>query len=182
MNSEAVLTETWIVWIFNPVASIIKSSSCYESDSRYTKHYQQLWRYHNHVSGLMPLTNSYLTTILVHMLWHSGELHILAPLALLFQKWKWPLQEWTRFNEIIVQQWPITRVQGIVMFGVSVIILYFRHVNLSILHNTRQGAGSLAPGPCYPCQACGGQHPNDPLQSNMGACHHPVRRTSDCTG
>ena len=62
----------------------MRSSSCYESDSRYTKHYQQLWRYYNHVSGLMPLTNSYLTTILVHMLWHSGELHILAPLALLF--------------------------------------------------------------------------------------------------
>ena len=33
----------------------------------------------------MPLTNSYLITILVHMLWHSGELHILAPLALLFR-------------------------------------------------------------------------------------------------
>ena len=32
----------------------------------------------------MPLTNSYLTTILLHMLWHSGELLILAPLALLF--------------------------------------------------------------------------------------------------
>ena len=32
------------------------------------------------------------------------------------------------------------------------------------------------------CQACGGQHPNDPLLSNMGACHHPVRRTSECTG
>ena len=32
----------------------------------------------------MPLTNSYLTTILVHMLWYSGELHLLAPLALLF--------------------------------------------------------------------------------------------------
>ena len=84
MNSEAALTETWIVWIFNPGATIIRSSSCYESDSRYTKHYQQFWRYHNHISGLMPLTNSYLTTILVHMLWHSGELHILAPLALLF--------------------------------------------------------------------------------------------------
>ena len=34
--------------------------------------------------SVMPLTNSYLNTILVHMLWHSGELHILAPLALLF--------------------------------------------------------------------------------------------------
>ena len=65
------------------MATIIKSSSCYESDSRHTKHYQQLWSYHNLVSGLMPLTNSYLITILVHMLWHSGELHILAPLALL---------------------------------------------------------------------------------------------------
>ena len=84
MNSEAALTETWIVWIFNPGATIIRSSSCYESDSRYTKHYPQFWRYHNHISGLMPLTNSYLTTILVHMLWHSGELHILAPLALLY--------------------------------------------------------------------------------------------------
>ena len=83
MNSEAALTETWIVWIFNPGATIIRSTSCCESDSRYTKHYQQLWRYHNHISGLMPLTNSYLTTILVHMLWHSGELHILASLALL---------------------------------------------------------------------------------------------------
>ena len=84
MNSEAALTETWIGWIYNPGATIIKSSSCYESDSRYTKHYQQFWRYHNHISGLMPLTNSYLTTILVCMFWHSGELHILAPLALLF--------------------------------------------------------------------------------------------------
>ena len=43
-----------------------------------------LWRYHNDISVLMPLTNSYLTTILVHMLWQSGELHILAPWALLF--------------------------------------------------------------------------------------------------
>ena len=83
MNSEAALTETWIVGIFNPGATIIRSTSCYEFDSRYTKHYQQFWRYHNHISGLMPLTNSYLTTILVHMLWYSGELHILAPLALL---------------------------------------------------------------------------------------------------
>ena len=83
MNSEAALTETWIVRMSNPGATIIRSSSCYESGSRYTKHYQQFWRYHNHISGQMPLTNSYLTTILVHMLWHSGELHILAPLALL---------------------------------------------------------------------------------------------------
>ena len=83
MNSEAALTETWIVWIFNPAATIIGSSSCYESDSKYTKHYQQFWRYHNHISGLLPMTNSYLTTIRVHKLWHSGELHILAPLALL---------------------------------------------------------------------------------------------------
>ena len=85
MNSEAALTETWIVWIFNPGATIIRSSSCYESDSRYTKHYQQFWRYHNHISGPMPLTNSYLTTIPVYMFWHSGELHILAPLALLLR-------------------------------------------------------------------------------------------------
>ena len=60
------------------------------------------------------------------------------------QKWKWPLQEWTCFNEIIVQQWPIIRAQDIVTFGVSVIMTLFRHVNLSILHKTRQGAGSLA--------------------------------------
>ena len=78
------------------MATIIRSSLCYESDSRYTKHYQQLWRYHNHVSGLMPLTNSYLTTILVHMLWHSGEFHLLAPLALLFHfaKTKWIQHVW----------------------------------------------------------------------------------------
>ena len=57
------------------------------------------------------------------------------------QKWKWSLQEWTRFNEIIVQQWSIISVQDIVTFG-----------------------------------------PNDSLLSNMGACHHPVRRTSECTG
>ena len=48
----------------------------------------------------------------------------------LVQKWKWSLQEWTRFNEIIVQQWPIISVQDIVTFGVSVIMTYFRHVNL----------------------------------------------------
>ena len=30
--------------------------------------------------------------------------------CLFVQKWKWPLQEWTRFDEIIVQQWPIIRV------------------------------------------------------------------------
>ena len=41
------------------------------------------------------------------------------------QKWKWSLQERTRFNEIIVQQWPIIRVQDIVTFGVSVIMTLF---------------------------------------------------------
>ena len=81
--------QNWLFTLFHQSRSvlspnpIIRPSSCYESDSRYTKHYQQFWRYHNHISGLMPLTNSYLTTILVHMLWHSGELHLLAPLALL---------------------------------------------------------------------------------------------------
>ena len=30
--------------------------------SRYIKHYQQIWRYHNHISVLVTLTNSYLTT------------------------------------------------------------------------------------------------------------------------
>ena len=32
----------------------------------------------------MPLTNSYLIIMLVHMFWHAGELHMIAPLALLF--------------------------------------------------------------------------------------------------
>ena len=32
------------------------------------------------------------------------------------------------------------------------------------------------------CQACGGKHPNDPLLSNDGACYHPARRASECTG
>ena len=41
------------------------------------------------------------------------------------QKWKWSLQEWTRFNEIIVQRRPIISVQDIVTFGVSVIMTLF---------------------------------------------------------
>ena len=88
------------------MATIIRSNSCYESDSRYTKHYQQLWRYHNHVSGLMPLTNSYLTTILVHMLWHSGELHILAPLALLLFHGNRTILGWDIANYIFdLEKW-----------------------------------------------------------------------------
>ena len=46
------------------------------------------------------------------------------------QKWKWSLQELTRFNEIIVQQWPIIRVQDIVTFGVSVIMTLFSSCQL----------------------------------------------------
>ena len=52
-----------------------------------------------------------------------GPNHLLH--CLFVQKWKWPLQEWTRLNEIIVQQWPIIRVQDIVTFGVSVIMTLF---------------------------------------------------------
>ena len=106
MNSEAALTETWIVWIFNPGATIIRSSSCYESDSRYTKHYQQFWRYHNYISGLMPLINSYLTTILVRMLWHSGELHILTPLALLLNIAKEPIHVTHMIHKMIIVFYP----------------------------------------------------------------------------
>ena len=35
-----------------------QSKSCSESDSRHTKHYQQLWKCCNHISVLMSLTNS----------------------------------------------------------------------------------------------------------------------------
>ena len=45
--------------------------------------------------------------------------------SLFVQKWTWPLQEWTRFSEIIIQQWPIIRVQDTVTFGVSVIMILF---------------------------------------------------------
>ena len=58
----------------------------YMKKTRKKKHYQQLWRYYNHISVPMPLINSYLTSKVLHMLWHSGELHILAPLALLLHR------------------------------------------------------------------------------------------------
>ena len=59
--------------------------------------------------------------------------------------WRY-MQICTRSNEIIVQQWPIIRIQDVVTFGVSVTMhwFYFRHANLSILRKTRQGAGPLA--------------------------------------
>ena len=79
--------------------------------------------------------------------------------------WRY-IKIWTRLNEIIVQQWPIIRVQDIVTFGVSV-TMTVRHVNLSILNKTRQGARGQGPLLSL-CQACGGQHPNNPLLSNRG--------------
>ena len=95
--------------------------------------------------------------------------------------WKWPLQKWTRFNEIIVQQWPIIRVQDIVTFGVSVILTLFS--SCQPVDSSSDQAGGRGQGPLLSlCQACCGQHPHDPLLSNMGACHHPVRRTPECTG
>ena len=82
-----------------------ESSSCSESDSRYTKHYHR--RYQNHISVLMPPTKSYLIAILVHMLWHSGELHILASIALLLvfaarRKLQGPFFPWIPVRRLVI--------------------------------------------------------------------------------
>ena len=55
----------------------------------------------------MPPTKSYLITILVHMLWHSGELHILASIALLLvfaarRKLQGPFFPWIPVRRLVI--------------------------------------------------------------------------------
>ena len=65
-----------------PQCVVGQSSSCCESNSRYTKRYQQIWRYYNHISVLMSLTNSYLTTCAYALALRRASLT--SALALLF--------------------------------------------------------------------------------------------------